>query len=122
MSSPRNDDPDRQVDTIKIRLVLDDVESFVVVVVAGVDVGTATITATPIDQSKINERIEDYWYWLLFAIPVGCCCCCWCPFELAIQMMACWKRRKMRKTKPTRYFLTRDAIDAMIADDLRFCQ
>lgn len=64
MSSPRNDDPDRQVDTIKIRLVLDNVESVVVVVVvAGVDVGTATSTATSIDQRKMNERIEDY-YWL----------------------------------------------------------
>jgi hypothetical protein len=114
MSSPRNDDPDRQVDTIKIRLVLDDVDS--VVVVAVVVVGTATCTATSIDQRKKNERIEDYWYWLLFAIPVGCCC--WCPFKAVIRMMACWKRRKMRKTKPTRYFLTRDAIDT-IADDLR---
>lgn len=61
MSSPRNDDPDRHVDTIKIRLVLDDVDS--VVVFAVVVVGTATSTATSnIDQRKINERIEDYWY------------------------------------------------------------
>lgn len=60
MSSPRNDDPDRHVDTIKIRLVLDDVDS--VVVFAVVVVGTATSTATFIDQRKINERIEDYWY------------------------------------------------------------
>lgn len=60
MSSPRNDDPDRHVDTIKIRLVLDDVDS---VVVFAVVVGTATSTTTSnIDQRKINERIEDYWY------------------------------------------------------------
>jgi hypothetical protein len=30
-----------------------------------------------------------------------------------MRMMACWKSRKMRKKRPTRYFVTRDAIDAM---------
>ncbi len=48
MSWPRNDDPDRHVDTIKIRLVLD-VDSVVVVVTA------ATTSATPIDNQTQNE-------------------------------------------------------------------
>jgi hypothetical protein len=61
MSSPRNDDPDRHVDTIKIRLVLD-VDSVVVVVTAATPPQLLSNT-----KRKMNEGIQDYLCWLIFA-------------------------------------------------------